>query len=381
MTFDLTERNAVDYLASRGLVNASDVASAELLGWGISNTLVKVRTAHGCLVVKQSLAHLRVKEDWPADRRRIYQEKACIDVLGRILEPGDFPAALYEDRENFLFVMSCAPEESVYWKDRLLAGRVDHRVARKAGEILGRIHASTYELSDIREQFADQEYFVQLRIDPYHRAVARVHPDVAEVIDREAERMLGQRCCLVHGDYSPKNILVTARRPFLLDFEVAHYGNPAFDLAFMLSHLFLKSIFNGQRRKQYFQAVDQFWRGYYGAAGLAISDYNVGRGATPASRAPDSSILDLNILETDTIKQLGCLMLARIDGKSPVEYITSPKMKDLVRSIAKRLLKEDHWRLSDVSNLVESELEQNGFIADEPSALARRAGGGLEVDK
>jgi len=113
MAFDLNENNVTDYLISEGLLKYSDVVDVETLGWGISNTVVKVTTSDRSIVVKQSLEYLRVKEEWKADRTRIYRERECIDILKDVLEAGSLPEIIYEDQTNFLFVMSAAPEESI----------------------------------------------------------------------------------------------------------------------------------------------------------------------------------------------------------------------------------------------------------------------------
>ena len=339
MLLNLMDSNAVDYLASRGLVQASEVRSVDLLGWGVSNTLVKVCTASDCMVVKQSLPQLKVSEEWFADRERIYREWAGIETLASILPAGTVPRVLYEDKENFLFVMSCAPAEGVNWKEQLLQGQVDPRVARKVGVILGMMHQLTAGEESVRQEFLDDRPLIQLRIDPYHGAVARIHPDLAEIMGTEAQRMLDIKVALVHGDYSPKNIIVTGTDVFLLDFEVVHYGNPVFDLAFMINHLFLKSVHNAPVRHRYFRAVDSFWEGY--------SD----------EVASSTELLQsCKSLERDTVKQLGCLMLARIDGKSPAEYIVSAESKDLVRGIARSILREEMCRLSQVIDLVDARL-------------------------
>ena len=156
--------------------------------------------------------------------------------------------------------------------------------------------------------------------------------------------MLEIKDVLVHGDYSPKNFIVSNSELFLLDFEVAHYGNPVFDLAFMLSHLLLKSVHLPTLRPQFSRAADSFWKGYASQMSAATGDW------------------PLTSLERDTIRQLGCLLLARVDGKSPVEYITEPEVKDLVRGIARTLLLEEPRALSDVAALVEARVKtQAGF--------------------
>jgi 5-methylthioribose kinase len=336
LSYELTSDNVVDYLASQGWIVPSEVIAVELLGGGISNTLVKVTTTNDRLVIKQSLAQLRVAGEWFADRDRIQRERECIEVLNRVIPAGSVPQVRYADPENFLFIMSCAPDNGVNWKERLLAGDVDQQAIYRAGSMLGQIHSATAGDSQVREQFIDDAPFIQLRIDPYHWTTAQAHPDLADIIRDEAQRMLDIKEVLVHGDYSPKNFIVGPSTIFLLDFEVVHYGNPAFDLAFMLSHLLLKAVHLAARRSQFFQGVDSFWQGY----SSQLSAASGGR--------------SLPALERDSIRQLGCLLLARIDGKSPVEYIIEPGVKDLVRSIARTLLLEEPATLWDVVALVEA---------------------------
>ena len=333
MSFDLNAETAVAYLRSRNMLGQDARVVSEVLGGGVSNILVKVSTPSECYVLKQSLSQLRVGEDWFADRERIVREWECIEALAGVFPDGVVPKVVGKDRENFLFAMSCAPSDGVNWKEQLLEGQADPVVAEKVGQLLGRIHAGTSGSAALREQFLDDRPFVQLRIDPYHRAAARVHPDVAAALQRESERMLGIKIALVHGDYSPKNVIVTGQDVFLVDFEVVHYGNPVFDLAFMFNHLLLKAIHNLHIRDEYFMLAEAFRRGYADGSG--------GSGWS-RSIAP----------------QVGCLMLARMDGKSPVEYIVDPGLKDLARRLAKKILTGGVSDLAGMIQLASTEISR-----------------------
>ena len=347
MVFELTADNAVGYLADRGLIGPAEarMAEAELLGGGVSNVVVRVNFwdggdgGRGGLALKQSLPKLRVEGDWFADRERIYRERAGIDWLRGVLPEGAVPRVMDEDRKNFLFVMTAAPRDWVNWKEALLAGIVDSDVAGQVGEMLGVVHQASVVEGDAApaelRELAGLDCFVQLRIDPYHRATAAAHPDLAGVIEEEARRMLGARDgrrVLAHGDYSPKNVIVSGggatARAFLLDFEAAHLGNPVFDPAFMLNHFTLKAIYRPELAERYNEAVRSFWRAYVAAAG-EIAD-------------------DSEALERDTVRQMGALLLARIDGKSPVEYITEDAQKSAARALAASILRGDAESLSDV---------------------------------
>ena len=369
MGFMLDAGNAVAYLAGRGLIGTAEAgrARAALLGGGVSNMVVRVDVpevsgAGGrSLVLKQSLPRLRVAGEWYADRERICREWAAAEYLGSVLPPSSVPQVVDTDRGNWLFVMTAAPGDGVNWKEALLDGVVDVGVAAQVGSMLGIIHRRSAGAAgaggagaippDLGE-FADRRGFVQLRIDPYHRAAAAAHPELAAAIEAEAQRMLGQPRVLVHGDYSPKNIIVSsggtgggngnsddggdgAGAVFLLDFEVAHLGNPVFDLAFLLTHLTLKAIRRPQLAGEYNGAARAFWTGYQDAAG----DNILGDGGTGSEGAlPEGGTLERALLERDTMRQLGALLLARVDGKSPVEYIVTEAQKAQVRRLARELL-------------------------------------------
>lgn len=220
MAFELDAGNAIAYLFERGLITgaAAQRAVAESLGGGVSNIVIRVSNlGDGAdLVLKQSLPRLRVEQEWLADQERVHREAASLRYLANALPESLLPRIVHEDPANFLFVMTSAPKPGVNWKDALLDGQVDIGVAGKVGSSIGAIHQVSWiaedQIPQELEQFADQHCFVQLRIDPYHRATAAAHPGLADVIEAEAQRMLGQRQTLVHGDYSPKNIIVDGSR-------------------------------------------------------------------------------------------------------------------------------------------------------------------------
>ena len=346
MAIALTAENAVPYLVEHGVISVESAmtATAESLGGGVSNVVIRVDVpldSGAALVLKQSLPKLRVQEDWYADRERIHRERAGIDYVRLLSDqrgdggPGRWtvPQVLHEDQGNYLYVMTSAARDGVNWKDALLAGRVDAGVARAVGRMLGSIHRSSLVQDGAVPgellQFEDLNCFVQLRIDPYHRATAAAHPDLADIIESEAQRMLphgGSPRALVHGDFSPKNIIVAGSGPaatvFLLDFEVVHLGNPVFDLAFMLNHFTLKAIYRPQDASEYNAAARAFWSAYLDASGDVVGDAGGDAGA----------------LERHTMRQMGALLLARIDGKSPAEYLTEPGQKEYARRMARSIL-------------------------------------------
>ena len=333
--FTLSAETAPGYLRERGLLDADesgDTVSASSLGGGVSNRVVGVDAPGRSFVLKQPLPNLAVAEDWPADVSRVHNEAAATRAYAAVIEAAGLddvrvPEILAEDEDAHVVVFSHAPDGAVMWKRELLDGRVDPGVARSLGRLLGTVHARASEDDELRERFADPTPFDQLRVDPYHRTTAERHPGVAEEIRAEAERVLAADRTLVHGDYSPKNVLVDreSERRWLLDFEVAHWGDPAFDTAFMLNHLFIKAVHVEGRFEACVDAARAFWERYREAAGWDV--------------------------ERETVRELAVLMLARVDGKSPVEYLGAGE-DDLLREISIRALREGTGTLDGFAEVV-----------------------------
>ena len=329
----LTAKNVLPYLASRGLAGETETGEVRELGGGVSNIVLLVEwpgEAGRRWVVKQSLEKLRVKDDWRSERGRIYREAESMQALRPVLGEAALPEVVHIDRENFLFVMTAAPAGSVAWKESLLAGEVDLAVARQAGSLLARMINAARTQPDLQKRFEDRTVFDQLRIDPYYRTTAARHPDVRAPIVQLVANSWNIQTALVHGDYSPKNMLFKDGNIFLIDFEVVHWGDPAFDAAFCLNHLFLKALHCPEFAPRYFDTVREFWKALTTGA------------RETASRG----------FEALTLRHLGALMLARIDGKSPVEYIREEETQELVRRVAKQILRQQPQRVEQAVRLV-----------------------------
>jgi aminoglycoside phosphotransferase (APT) family kinase protein len=315
--FSLTAESFGDYLQQHGLVRDPSELAIRQLGGGVSNVVLLVEGPEGRWVAKQSLGKLRVEDDWRSSRERVFREAAAIESLAPVL--GDaVPRVVHVDRGNFLYLMTAAPENSVMWKQSLLEGKVERRIAETAGKLLAKIINASQADAAYKRQFSDRTVFDQLRIDPYYRTVGARHRDVAEFLRQLIQDSWEIQTSLVHGDYSPKNMLVRGNKVFLIDFEVVHWGDPSFDAAFLLNHLMLKSFYRPWDAGHYFQAARAFWK----ALTMGLGGFG-GKG-----------------FEAMTVRHLGGLMLARIDGKSPVEYIRDEGTKTRARKVAKHLLVE-----------------------------------------
>lgn len=301
--------NLIGYLTQTGRLTSAESAgaSAELLTGGVSNVVMRVSRPNGSdFVIKQSRAQLRTQAEWFSQPERIWRERDVLDHLSHVTPPGVVPQLLFEDRDNFLIAMEAIPREHLIWKSMLLDGVADPQIARRLGEILSAIHARTTNDLRLRDQLGDRTIFDELRLDPFYRFVAERQSELRPALNRLIDDTLATSVCLVLGDFSPKNILLVptesgsdgqSPRLVLVDFETGHFGDPAFDLGFFLSHVLLKTIKHAVRADEFLEMVQSFWSAYRQAG--AQWD------------------------ESRTVAHLAACLLARVDGKSTVDYLTS----------------------------------------------------------
>ena len=290
---------------SRGVIDPARWA-------GVSGDVSFVDGPDGPIVVKRALPKLKVAADWFASPERSAVEAACLQVLAEVLGQDTVPRVLWVDHATHSFAMERLPQRLIPWKARLLACDVNIQTAEKAGRLLGQLHARTQGRSDLAAQFQDLTHLRTLRIRPYHERVAQRRPDLADAINSVIENMGSDRRCLVHGDYSPKNLLTEGADVVILDCEVAHWGDPRFDIAFCLCHLLLKVVHSRACFEQIAQSADAYLAAY-SAEGLAVLDAELSRAT-------------------------GCLILARVIGDSPVDYLESAELKAAALHLGESLL-------------------------------------------
>jgi 5-methylthioribose kinase len=318
---ELTAANTPAYLVARGMPQPRSVRE---LGGGVSNIVLLVETAECRFVLKQSLRKLRVEQDWFSDPDRIFRESAGLRCLAPHLPPGSLPEVLFEDRANYAFAMSAAPAEAETWKAQLMRGDIRPEIAGRIGGMLAAMIRATWRSAEWETRFGGQAVFDQLRLDPYYRSTARLHPGLAPHFARLMRDSAARRVSLVHGDWSPKNFLIRNDAVMAIDFEVIHFGDPAFDAAFLLNHLALKSFLRPKDKAGYRAAAAQFLESV--RAGLPQ---------------------ECGWLEEAALAHLGALMLARVDGKSPAEYL-GPALRMQVRAAARDLIERPAASVAEV---------------------------------
>jgi len=325
---EITAENAISYLKENQHLNSEETASAEALAWGVSNVVIRIHREIGDdFVIKQSRKQLRTQAEWFSHLDRIWREWEVMQELAHLLPEGVVPRVLFEDRENYLFAMEAIDEHHQVWKAVLLDEKFDLKIARDLGDYLSAIHRKSFLNEQYQTQWGDWEIFDQLRIDPFYRFIVKAHPEIKTWVDDLIHDMSDHRLCLVLADFSPKNILLTDQGIHLVDFETAHFGDPAFDLGFFLSHLLLKAVCFQQSGVGCLQLAESFW------------DQYINHGPSfPKGAHPRVIEMQEQELGLRTIRHLAACMLSRVDGKSTVDYLTEPMLQDQVRSFALSLI-------------------------------------------
>lgn len=324
----------VAFARDAGLIGEGETARWTPLTGGVSSDIWRLDAGGRTVCVKRALAQLRTVAEWRAPiSRNLYEWRWFETVAAAFPEAVPEPIAI--DLERGAFAMAFLPAaDHPLWKAQLLAGHADVATAHAVGDLLGRIHAVTARKADVAALFPTDDLFHALRIDPYLLATAARRPEAATALRRVAARTEATHLALVHGDVSPKNILVGPNGPVILDAECAWYGDPAFDLAFCLNHLMLKQLVAPMAR-----TALQACFGALAGAYLARVDWE----PRPA-------------LEARAADLLPGLFLARVDGKSPVEYLTLEAPKATVRKVAIALLNDPATTLAAVNAAWAAEL-------------------------
>jgi aminoglycoside phosphotransferase (APT) family kinase protein len=303
-----------DLVMTLAKVNANcDQAVAIPLSGGVASDIFRVEAGGTTFCVKRALPKLKVAAEWRAPVERNRFEVEWLRVAGALV-PGAVPPILADDPAAGAFAMAWLPPDHYpVWKEQLRDGVLARATAAAVGDVLGRIHAGTADRPEVATRFASDAIFHAIRLEPYLAATGRAHPDLAGRLAQLLETTAATRRVLVHGDFSPKNLLVGRGGPVVLDAECAWFGDPAFDLAFVLNHLLLKGVWRPARRA-----------GYLDLFAALVDAYR--KRVTWESWAA---------LDARTAALLPGLLLGRVDGKSPAEYVTEESDRAAIRAFAR----------------------------------------------
>ncbi len=313
-------------LCELGLASAQQPLTGEPLTGGVSSDIWRIDTPHGPVCAKRALTKLRVAAEWFAPIERNRYEAAWMQIA-EAAAPGSAPRVLGQHQALGVLVMAyLPPAQHPLWKHQLRDGHADTRTAQSVGRRLARIHSFSAAQPGLASQFDTDSIFFDIRLEPYLVASAVSQPDLAPMLHALVRQTQTNKRALVHGDISPKNILIGPDGPIFLDAECAWWGDPAFDIAFCLNHLLLKCLWTPHASEDLLACYESLANAW-----LDGVDWE----------SPDAA-------EQRAAALLPGLLLARVDGKSPVEYITEDRQRDIVRRTARALLRAPVRRLADI---------------------------------
>jgi len=328
---NLDRSSVAAYLRRKRLLGESDSPlRVEELGDRSRNLVFLVSGPRQRWFVKQALSRVQqAKERWWIDRKRIFAEKNCIELLHQILPPPVIPEVLLEDRTDFVLVTTAPADNAIHWEEELTGGRIDLQIAVQCGQLLATVHNQTFENRAARQVFRDTKVFDQLRVEPLYTRVIQAFPDLKKVISAQARALVKEGYALVLGDLRPRSVWVANGQVFLVDFATAHYGCPSFDLAFYATDMCLKAMANSPQKAAYLEAINVFWSAYFRVAEYARKEH-------AAQRA---------------VCDLGCLLLAATDGRQPLPF-PDENARNLSRRIAQSLLFTELESIEDITEFV-----------------------------
>ena len=291
------------WLRDSGKISRDESPTFATLAGGVSNRTVRVEhEGRSDWVLKQALQKLRVEADWFSSPQRIHREAAGLRWLGKII-PNHVPKFVFEDESHHILAMRAVPQPHENWKQALLAGQIQIEYAQSFGCLLAKIHNAIDDYPMLAAEFADRQFFEELRLAPYYSYTAAQVPAARAMLTQLIADVRQRRLALAHGDYSPKNVLVHQGRLYILDYEVIHFGDPAFDIGFSMTHFLSKAHFMPDHRSAFIDMAGAYWETY-------------------------QDNLAAKWEESHAVRHTLACLLARVAGRSPLEYLNAVQRRD-----------------------------------------------------
>ena len=323
------------YLRLNGWIDASETPRFSHLSGGVSNRAVLAQREGGDdWVIKQALSKLRVEADWFCSPQRIEREAAALRTLHELLSR-HVPQLVFHDQTQRILAMTAVPQPHANWKAELLAGRTSNALAREFGHLLSRIHNAVLDAPELADAFDERRYFQELRLEPYYLYAGEQVKEARDFLEALVAATLDRRLALTHGDYSPKNVLVRRGRLILLDFEVTHFGDPAFDIGFSLTHFLSKAHFLPSKRNAFLDMARAYWWTYVECIDASLALH----------------------MQPHAARHTAACLLARVAGRSPLEYFESAHQVRQKR-MALDLMRQEQETVPTLIDAFEALLEQ-----------------------
>jgi 5-methylthioribose kinase len=322
----LSEDTVPAYLVALGVIPEGIGVSIENPGEGNINWVRRARPDSGpSWIVKQARPALERFPEYRVSTDRIRIEARYYETVAPFDSEHLCPRVHhFDDPQRVLVLEDLGQAERL---DQALArgAALDHAF-RSLGRFLGAVHQASHRDDALIERFANDEmrrlhgehiFQIPYRWNPdrqnefglasrvAERAVEiQRDRDLVALIDACYARYLEPSGALVHADVQPTNILLDEDRPRLIDPEIAHVGDPAFDVGILLAHLLLHGVARDQRVAAV-QSARETWTAYAGAhgsdeapefsdairyAGIELLRRSIGAARTPESEREDVAL-------------------------------------------------------------------------------------------
>ena len=328
--------NIKKYLKTLDFIQPEEKIVFEELHGGVTSTIIKIIREKENLVLKQALKEFKTKDKITSSPKRNIIEQKCMDLLFYLLGSKYIPEIKFRDQNNFLFIMTCAPNGSRRWKEVLLEGTIDFNIGIKLACILAKIYNFTANNKKIQRDFNDNSLFMEGRIKPCYREIQKFIPELRNNIENIINDTLKRKEALSIIDITPKNVLINDKNFILIDFEGANYGDPSFDIGIFFAHIFLKSVYNHKIKDDYFKLINLFWNTY----------------------RKKISVLSPNAFEKRVVQHTAAMMLARIIGKLPVDYLEG-KDRQIIQNTSRTIILKQVTNLNDFFKKINNNISPN----------------------
>ena len=323
------------YLHEHRLIQDDEEPAFQALAGGVSNRAILVkREGRDSWVVKQALHKLRVEADWHSSPERIHREADGLRRLRKIIS-GHVPDLIFEDTENHILMMTAVPQPHANWKTLLLNGCIDADYAQSFGSLLAKIHNAIEQIPALADEFSERRFFEELRLEPYYGYTATQAPPASTFLHQLIDDTRARKFALVHGDYSPKNVLIHRGNLIILDYEVTHFGDPAFDVGFSLTHFLSKAHHLPTHREAFLDLARCYWQTYQDDLSANL-------------REPEPQFAAKHTL---------ACMLARVAGRSPLEYLDATE-RERQKRIVMALIEQDIANVSELIDVFGAEMRR-----------------------
>lgn len=254
----LNKKNLKKYLLEHNLTEDVQKCEVEELSGGIINRIFRAKTEKGVFVLKQFLDKAKIDKNIRLSPKRFFYEKYAINYLDRILDKKITPPIVFFDDKNKIICMKDLGVNNRL-DNLMLSNRLKPDVFSKIGKVLAEIHNKSF-FNDSLSLLFDNEEFQELKFDyRYYRTMK--YSSLIYARDELIQNCRKNKITFIHNDLKINNFFVLDNNKFcLIDYEGSYYGDPAFEVGYLLGHLFVYYFNQPNLRNK--KIVLNFWNNY-----------------------------------------------------------------------------------------------------------------------